>query len=105
MLSITNTYGGYTAEASEDEDGFVTLLVYNENNKLIDSRVFLRVFMENEKDVCEVLNSMRKTGLPVSQLARCFNALLQPRHAIHTSHNGRGVSDTPRFTISVTIAR
>ena len=38
MLSITNTYGGYTAEASEDEDGFVTLLVYNENNKLVDSR-------------------------------------------------------------------
>lgn len=35
MLNITNTYGRYTAEADEDEEGFITLMVYNENNKLV----------------------------------------------------------------------
>lgn len=77
MLSITNTYGGYTAETSEDEDGFVTLLVYNENNKLVDSQVFLRVFMENEKDVCEVLNSMEEDGparIAVGPVLQCLVA-------------------------------
>lgn len=62
MLSITNTYGGYTATADEDKEGFITLLVYNEDNKLVDSRVFLHEFMENGKDACEVLNSMEEDG-------------------------------------------
>ena len=77
MLSITNTYGGYTAEADEDEEGFVTLLVYNENNKLVDSRVFLREFMEDEKDACEVLNSMEENGparIAVGPVLQCLIA-------------------------------
>lgn len=83
MLSITNTYGGYTAETSEDEDGFVTLLVYNKNNELVDSRVFLRVFMENEKDACEVLNSMEEDGparVAVGPVLQCLIATA-PRYA------------------------
>lgn len=68
MLSITNTYGGYTAKASEDEDGFVTLLVYDENNNLVDSRVFLHEFMENEHDICETLNSLVYGNVSLSRI-------------------------------------
>lgn len=82
MLSITNTYGGYTAEANEDDEGFVTLLVHDENNKLVTSRVFLHIFMADERDVCEMLNFIEENGLirvAVGPVLQCL-AATAPRY-------------------------
>lgn len=71
MLDIRNTYAGYEATATEDEQGFITLMVYGQNNELIAARCFLHIFMAEERDAVETLNSMPEDNKAIICMALC----------------------------------
>lgn len=69
MLSITNTYGGYTAKADEDEQGFITLLVYDENNHTFAVRCFLHGYMADGNDIADMLNGLPEYNRAIVSIA------------------------------------